>query len=375
VKICVIHNLKRGGARRRMGEQMRRFSGEVFELCPSTASPVTEDAVVETLAVLAARVPRAYRAPLRYVDLAAALRCWGAIADHVRRIAPDVVYANPCQFFQAPAALLHDGPPSLYFCDEPRRVDYEPLARASRRRSTRWVYEPLYRGQREVDRRATSRATALATNSQFSAGRIQDAYGRDATVVPLGVMDACVDVRPSEPRHLLSVGTLIPTKRHDLAIRSAAGAARCWPVVVVAPRPDATEEARLRRIASEVGVDLDLRVGISDEDLADAYAAAQATLYLSEQEPFGLVSLEAQAAGCPVIVAADGGLPETILPGVSGWITERSPESIAGLINRLDNLEVRRQMSQAASARSDVAGWTRSAAVIEQMLATLAGHA
>jgi glycosyltransferase involved in cell wall biosynthesis len=375
LKICVIHNLNRGGARRRLSEQLSRFDGDVHELCPSTAFPITEDAVVQAVGLRAARVPRLYRAPLRYIDAAAALRCWGAIADQLARIAPDVVYANPCQFFQAPAALLHDVGPSLYFCDEPRRVDHDPLARTSRRQATRLVYAPLYRAERTVDQRATSRASAVATNSHFSALQIHGAYGRDAAVVPMGVMAACVGIRSAEPRHLLSVGTLIPTKRHDLVIRSAACSVGNWPVVVVAPRSEASEEARLRGIAADVGVDLDLRIGISDRALAETYAAAHATLYLAEREPLGLASLEAQAAGCPVIVANDGGLPETIVPGVSGWIAEREPHLIAELIDQLNDRDVRREMSTAARDHSAAWDWQRSATVIEEMLTAVAGRA
>jgi glycosyltransferase involved in cell wall biosynthesis len=372
MRVCVIHNLSRGGARRRLGEHLSRLDADLVELCPASATPILDDALRFRLPMVAPKVPRPLRVPLRYIDLGALLMTWQAIRRRIVSLAPDVVYANPCRYLQAPAALLGELPPTLYFCDEPRRVDSEPAAKASRNDLSRGIYGPMYAAQRRADQRATRRATQLATNSRYTAGRIRAVYEREAEVVPMGVMDACLTVGPGVPSYVLSVGSLIPSKRHDLAIDAAARSRGRWPVVVVAPASNPTEEDRLRAIADHEGVALEIRIGITDEYLARTYADAQVTVYMAEREPFGLASLEAQAAGCPVIVASDGGLPETIVEQRSGWVAPRSASAVAEHIDRLDRDDLRRTMSRCARTWASDRGWAKSADHIESMLRALA---
>ena len=128
---------------------------------------------------------------------------------------------------------------------------------------------------------------------------------------------------PSPRKHLLSVGNLIPTKGHDLVIAAAGRAGLELPVVIVSHKSNPDEERRLQGIADRSGVTLDLRIGPDDDELVELYQSARVTLYLSIREPFGLVSTEAQACGSPVVVSDEGGLPESIVPGVTGWAVAR----------------------------------------------------
>jgi glycosyltransferase involved in cell wall biosynthesis len=372
VRVGVIHNLTPGGAHRRLSEQIARFQADVVEVCLSTATPIRADAHVIEFRPAAPRAPRALRGPLRYSDLVALIRAWQRIAAAVRQLDVGVVYANPCRFLQAPAALLGQVPPALYFCDEARRVDAEPAPAASRNPTTRRVYALMYAAERHADRRAVARASAVVTNSSFSAGQIQRVYGREAQVIPMGVPDECFDAQTLPPVHVLSVGTLIPSKRHDVAIAAAARATSTWPVVIVAPRPDTQEAKRLQGIARDAGVRLDIRVGISDRELAATYAAAIATVYMAEREPFGLASVEAQAAGSPVIVADEGGLPETVQDGHGGWAVPRDVAAVAAKLDYLQQPGVRDAVSAEARAHAAGADWTRSARVVETMLQRLA---
>jgi glycosyltransferase involved in cell wall biosynthesis len=371
LRIGVIHNLAPGGAHRRMSEQISRFRADVVEVCLGTAAPVRADAHVVAHRPSAPRVARAVRGPLRYADLVALVLAWRRAARLLRGLGVDVVYANPCRYLQSPAALCGRVAPSLYFCDEPRRVDYDPTAIGSRNRATRPAYAPLYSAQRWLDRRGVACATRIATNSSFTAREIERSYGRDASVIPMGASESCLAVPARVPAHILSVGTLIPGKGHDLVIAAAARARVKRPVVVVAPAMEQSEAGRLGTIAREAGVELTIRVGIPEAELAETYASAQATVYMAQREPFGLASLEAQAAGSPVIVAAEGGLPETILEGRSGWAVPRRLEVVREKLDQLELPGVRESLS--ASARTHAAGvtWSRSAAAVESILVEL----
>lgn len=367
MRVGVIHNLRQGGAHRRLAEQLAHLQAEVVEVCPSTATPIRRDAIVVELRQAAPRVPRGLRVPLRYLDLLLLLSAWRAVARRVRGLSVDVVYANPCRFLQAPAALLEDLPPSLYFCDEPRRFDTE----RGDNPATRPLYAPIYCVARRADRRAVARASTVVTNSSFSATEIRRAYQRPAEVLPMGVPDVFRTVRPQAPAHVLSVGTLIPSKGHEIVIAAASRAARGWPVLIVAPRFEPHEAQRLSAIARAAAVALEIRVGISDGALADAYASAQATVYMARREPFGLASLEAQAAGSPVIVAAEGGLPETIDPERSGWAVPRTAAAVAAKLDELEHSGVREAAGAAARAHAANATWASSAQAVRAILEQL----
>jgi glycosyltransferase involved in cell wall biosynthesis len=372
MRVAVVHNLQAGGAHRRLTEQLKALPDATVEVCPASALPITPDAVVVPLRVTAPRVARLLRPPLRYLDLLALVHGWRQAARHVMTLGVDVVFANPCQYLQAPTALLWTRLPSLYFCDEPRRVDYEAAADARRSRRTALLYAPLYRAQRRLDRRATGAATELVTNSRYTMRLIERSYGRRAGVVPLGVPDSFRPAEAPAPRgHVLSVGALIPAKGHGLVLEACALARERRRVVVVAPRDDANEEERLRRLAASLGVDLDVRTRISDNELRTLYQTAHATLYLAEGEPLGLVSLEAQACGCPVIVADEGGLPETVVPGRSGFVVTRDPRAAGRALDALDDQTVRQAMARAAAEHGRGASWRRSGEAVRERLEAL----
>jgi glycosyltransferase involved in cell wall biosynthesis len=376
LRIGVIHNLKRGGAWRRLVAQIEHLDEDVIEVCPRTAEPVTDRPFTVPLRLRATAAPRLRRPLLRYADQRQVERAWREVATLVGTLDVDVVYVNPCSILQTPPALCHGLPPTVYFCDEPRRVDHDPGARTSRSQLTTPMYMPIYRRQRSLDTESAQRATTIATNSRFSAQAIADAYGREAVVVPMGVPDSFLRKAGPvwAPRDiLLSVGTLIPSKGHDLVIEAVSQSGLDRSLIVVAPRPEPSESVRLTHLADRLGVRLEIQTEISDAQLRALYSRAEATLYLAAGEPLGLVSLEAQACGSPVIVSQEGGLPETVIDGVTGWTAPRRPEDAAQCLRRLRDPALSHTMSQSARAHGQGMTWERSAAVIRDLLTQVHG--
>jgi glycosyltransferase involved in cell wall biosynthesis len=352
-----------------MHEHQLRLQGETLEFCLQTATPVTATAHVAQFARSAERLPPALRPLPRHLDLAALIRAWRRLAQAVNRAQCDVVLAHPCQYLQAPLALRWLTASSVYFCHEPRRVDYEQAAASTVNESTRHLYAGLHRAERQLDRTAVSAADQLLTNSRFTAGRIERAYGRTATPVPLGVSELFREPAPELARtHLLSVGTLIASKGHDLAIRAAGLAARRRPLIVVAPRSQPEEVARLTAVAMQSSVELDIRLGVTDAELRELYRSAVCTLYLAREEPFGLVSLEAQACGSPVVVSAEGGLPETMIDGETGWAVKREDTAAAQAIDALEDRELMAAMSARAREHGGAQTWEHSTEYVQDAL-------
>ena len=128
MRVALVHNVLRGGGHRRMREQVLRLDADVVEFCLEGAYAVTERPRRTRWKPVAERLPRALRPVPRYADHLRLRRAWRSLAADVDRFAPDVVLANSCHITQAPGALLSITRPSVYFCDEPRRVDYEPVS-------------------------------------------------------------------------------------------------------------------------------------------------------------------------------------------------------------------------------------------------------
>ncbi len=95
-------------------------------------------------------------------------------------------------------------------------------------------------------------------------------------------------------------------------------------------------------------------------ELASAFASADAFIFPSRTETLGLVLLEAMAAGCPVVAASCGGIPDIVTDGVNGYLF--SPEAdesgaIAATIRLLENKQERETIRQNARREAERWGW------------------
>ena len=373
MKIVMVHNLQRGGAHRRMSEQVAHLDLPVTEVTFEGSDPVTSNPVVVPLVHRGSRPHPIARPVTRYLDLLSLMQSYRQLGEVVRQHSPDVIWMNPCHILQSmwlPEDLAQQ---SVYYCDEPRRTDYEVALKGSTKIRTRVPYWPLRRISRHLDRSTIAHIPTIATNSTYTAGQIQQAYGRQSEVVRCGVSAQFRPPVADDPRdHLLSVGSLIPTKGHDLVITAAGRSGLGLPVLVASHRSDPLEEARLHEIAQKVGVALAIRIGVSDDELVELYQTARVTLYLSHAEPFGLVSTEAQACGSPVIVSDEGGLPETILPGITGWAVARDPDRVAEKLATFADVRVAARFGDAAAAHASMWSWSESAGRLRTLMSELA---
>lgn len=103
------------------------------------------------------------------------------------------------------------------------------------------------------------------------------------------------DAHTSRGPHWLSVGRLMKTKRHDVAIREAAEANT--PLRIVG---DGEERSRLEALAHNIGTQVEFVGALSSEDLRDEYRRAALLIHRSETGSLDKVVLEAAACGCPV---------------------------------------------------------------------------
>ncbi|MBW4460602.1 MAG: glycosyltransferase family 1 protein [Nodosilinea sp. WJT8-NPBG4] len=107
---------------------------------------------------------------------------------------------------------------------------------------------------------------------------------------------------------------------------------------------------------------------LGGEDLASAYASADAFVFPSRTETLGLVLLEAMAAGCPVVAANSGGIPDIVTDGVNGFLFD--PLDEAGAINAtrrlIETKDERELMRRNAVAEAEQWGWAAATRQLQQ---------
>lgn len=98
---------------------------------------------------------------------------------------------------------------------------------------------------------------------------------------------------------------------------------------------------------------------LAGDDLASAFASADAFIFPSRTETLGLVLLEAMAAGCPVVAARSGGIPDIVTDGVNGYLFDPLEENgaIAATQKLFSRMDERQLLQQNARAEAELWGW------------------
>ena len=217
---------------------------------------------------------------------------------------------------------------------------------------------PLIAGLRRFDRSSSHRVTRFAAISRAVAGRIRRCYGRPSQVVhpPVDVKRIVPSGEDPEDFYLL-VGAFVPYKCEALAIEAFRRLGRRLVVAGDGPLRARIEAAAPRNV--------EFLGWVSDGELADLYARCRALIY-PQEEDFGIVAVEAQAAGRPVLAFARGGALDTVLPLSHGgapswnvqthdghsslhtpprpaatgiWFSPQAPEALVEAVLRFEKLE------------------------------------
>jgi D-inositol-3-phosphate glycosyltransferase len=263
--------------------------------------------------------------------------------------------------------------------------------------------EPL--GRVLGEQRVVDSADRLIANTADEAGQLRTLYGAEPdqveTVLP-GVDLATFTPKAQDPEGaearrrlglpenralLLFVGRIQPLKAPDVLIRATARMLERDPslrdrlLVAIVGGPSGSGRTRpdeLHELAARLGVADMVRFAppCPQAQLADWYRAADITVVPSHSESFGLVAVESQACGTPVVAAAVGGLHTAIRDGESGVLVQgHDPADYARvLLDLLDAPRRLRQMSRAAVRHGAAFGWQATVDRLLEIYANAVGE-
>jgi len=230
------------------------------------------------------------------------------------------------------------------------------------------ILRPMLAGLARWDRATEGRVHRYLAISQHVARRIALYYNRQSTLVypPVDTeyyQPAFTEAMAGSQPTFLVVSALVPYKRVDLAMMAARQAGVSLTVVGNGP-----ERGNLERLA---GDGIELLGWRSDDEIRELYRTATATI-LPGEEDFGIVPVEAQACGRPVIALGRGGALDTVIDGETGVLfDEPTVDSLATGMRRAasiawDPARIRRHAETFSRARfireiQDVVGDTLSA--------------
>ena len=189
------------------------------------------------------------------------------------------------------------------------------------------LMRPVMAAMARWDRATEGRVHRYLAISQYVARRIGLYYNRRSDLVypPVETTFYTPAADDGSPSGLLVVSALVPYKRVDLAIAAARRAG--LPLTVVGDGPER------ERLEASAGTEVRFLGWCTNEEIRDWYRRSAVTI-LPGEEDFGIVPLEAQACGRPVVALGHGGALETVIDGETGVLVEAGEAALADGLRR-----------------------------------------
>jgi glycosyltransferase involved in cell wall biosynthesis len=172
-------------------------------------------------------------------------------------------------------------------------------------------------------------------NSSYVAKRIMRYYNRQTVVIyPPVNIEKYLSVERKPKDFYLFFGQVTGYKRADIAIEACIKSGRKLVVAGAGVGRKNTKKYRKNSLIRFTGK-------VSDDEVAALFAGARALLYPGIED-FGIIPVEAQAAGCPIIAFREGGALDTVKENITGiFFEEQTPESLIMAMNRFEQIEVK----------------------------------
>ncbi len=227
--------------------------------------------------------------------------------------------------------------PNVFYCHTPCRVFYD-LKRYNISYQSNAVKKAVAWGwttsHGRFDQQAIGQVDVILANSKNVQQRITRYYGRKSTVVYPPVSTSQYQTQTFGD-FWLSVNRLFPEKRVDLQIETFKHLPDENLVIVGGFSARDKSLARYHKSLAHTPRNVTILGAVSEAQLRKLYATCKGVVYTPIDEDFGLVPIEAQASGKAVVGVNEGGLQETVIDGVTGFLVSPDSQSIRTAIRHV----------------------------------------
>jgi glycosyltransferase involved in cell wall biosynthesis len=275
----------------------------------------------------------------------------------------------------APAKGIVVSPDALHvcYCHSPMRYvwDLYPLYLAQSDPLTRLGMRLLTPYLRRWDQASAQRPNFIVANSRHTRRRVEKYWRREAEVVPPPVdvqRFAAVGAMTTPGDYYLYAGEVEGYKRVDIAV--AAFNRLGLPLLIVGAGHE------LKALRRQSGRNITFLGWVGDDEFVRVVAGCRALVFPGEED-FGIIPVEAMAAGRPVIAYGRGGILDTVIPGETGlFFDEPTPEALVEAVHRFEAERSRYDPTRIARHARDfdrVHFIERMAAIVKRLRPELAG--
>ena len=277
------------------------------------------------------------------------------ISEKINSGGYDFVIVNHDSFTKAPYLLKYLKMKKIYILHEPQREFYESWK----------IHAPYLKDKianvfrlfiKFIDIRYTKHADLIICNSEYSKKTIKKIYQRKSHVVYPGV-----DIKKFKPnkkikkkKQILLIGGWSKTKGHGFVIKSLGDILKEYKIIIVG-KGRRKEKERIIKFSGKYKTKISWLEKVDDSKLIKLYQESILLCTGYFKEPFGMVSVESQACGTPVVGIKEGGFEETIVDGKTGLLSTRKEEEYKKCVLK----GIRENKNLSLNARKNVVeNWT-----------------
>lgn len=233
----------------------------------------------------------------------------------------DLIISSSSSF--AKAVRKRPGAKHICFCHNVTRFLWDTETYLGEYSDYQHLYpfiEKIFRAMRKVDLAYAQEPDVYIANSSVVAQRIQETYNKQAIVINYPIDSSKFHFSDKKEDFYLASARLLGYKRIDIIVEAFNSLG--WPLAILGHGPEYDQlSARALGNIKFLGY-------VSDDERANLFAKARSVI-VAALEDYGLVPIEANASGTPVISYSEGGVKDTQVPGVTGlFFNKQTPEAL-----------------------------------------------
>lgn len=339
-KIAIIHNLPKGGGLRMLNAIIERYKPNC-DIDIISISDIKQEKIDGVNKIMIKVVPWKGFLLYNFWIIFILPIIHKKISQKIDWTKYNFVFATHDYFTKSPYLIRFIKNRVIYLCQESQREFYEPSA----------VHAPYLKDKianllrypiKIIDKTNVKRVSKIICNSLFSKNILEKIYGKKCDVVYPGVDERLFTPGIVKRKDMIMcVGRISRVKGQDFIVNSLRPLLKKFKLILIGN--GRKEDIDYLNKLIDQNTNIVIKERVSDIELVDYYRKAKVTCIAAHGEPFGLSSIESQGCGTPVVSVNDGGSRETIINGITGFLTDRKEKEFLNntilAINNCDKMK------------------------------------